>query len=175
MSDWKGTKAPTATSRSSYAAAISRVLRKGGVPTRSGSSSRSREGVRVAQDTDTTARVFADFNTDSDARRMADAAEDALHAAGHRTTRRSDSSLLVHRDGTVEESRDLRHLAGSNVDGVWQYPTLYSGKARAQVRIEDREVVVVTEGGALTAEVALKLSEQIADAASQAAQLAQVR
>lgn len=161
MSDWKGTKAPTATSRSSYAAAISRVLRKGGVPTRAGSSSRNREGVRVSQYTDTTARIVADFNTDGDARVMADAAEDTLHLAGHRTTRTTDSTLLVHRDGTAEESRDDRHLATERRDGRYVYPRIHGAQVSVNAEPDDRPIQVTSNRAELTRDEALKLAEQL--------------
>jgi len=100
MSDFKGTKTPTATRRSSFAAAVSRTLREGGVQTRPGSAPRNREGVRVSQQSDTSARVVADFNYATDRIAMAEAAAKVLQAAGYLIDRTGDErhQMIVSRE-----------------------------------------------------------------------------
>lgn len=179
MSDYKGTRTPTSTPRSAFAARISRTLRKGGVPTSQGSAPRNREGVRVGQGGDDSyAAVEADFDTDATARRMADAAEEVLHDAGYRTLRYGNGMITVYRDGDAADSRDERHLRGETVDGAWAYPLIRSAKRSAQVTKSSHQfrpielnlvsnhddAPVATVG--LSPEAAIKLAEQLYHAAT---------
>lgn len=91
-----------------FASAVSRALRKQGIrPLPSGTAPLA-SGIRVIRGTQQTARVWADFDVDSIARRRMDVVVQALHEAGYRTTRTTDSWLTVHRGGTSNSSTDER-------------------------------------------------------------------
>lgn len=92
----------------SFAATVSRVIRRGGIQTLGSGTSRMREGVRVTGHGPSKARVHVDLDAPSAALRLTDDVVAVLHEAGYRTERTDDNGLYVHKGGTAATSTDTR-------------------------------------------------------------------